>query len=236
MISSVASIPSMPGHAQVHHDHVGPAALGERDRRLAVRRLADDADVRRAQQREAEPFAHDLVVVCEQDGDLAEYPPRGDSTGTVRRGSAASAPGRGRSGGPAAGSRARARARRTRPVTGATSRPREVAAARVQLRVARALDGQSRASASRKCSLRARPQVEDVRPDVVRAGLAGRLHRLGELLRARRRGRAGSARSRRSCGCPRRRAGGRSRAAGAAAPCRARSSARRARRASAPRR
>ena len=60
-------------HAQVHHDHVGPAPLGEGDRRLAVGGLADDADVRRAQEREPQAFADDLVVVGEEDGDLGGF-------------------------------------------------------------------------------------------------------------------------------------------------------------------
>ena len=60
-------------HAQVHHDHVGAAALGECDGRLAVGGLADDADVRRAQEGEAQSFADDLVVVGEEDGDLGGF-------------------------------------------------------------------------------------------------------------------------------------------------------------------
>ena len=58
-------------HPQVHDHDVGAAALGERDRRLAVGRLADDADVRRAEERQAQALADDLVVVRDQDGDLA---------------------------------------------------------------------------------------------------------------------------------------------------------------------
>ena len=60
-------------HAEVHDHDVGAAPLGERDRGLAVGRLADDADVRRAQQREAQAFAHDLVVVRDQNGDLGVF-------------------------------------------------------------------------------------------------------------------------------------------------------------------
>ena len=57
-------------HPQVHDHDVGPAPLGERDRRLAVRGLADDADVRRAEERQSQAFAHDLVVVRDEHGDL----------------------------------------------------------------------------------------------------------------------------------------------------------------------
>ena len=78
--------PVHAGHPQVHHDHVGAAALGERDGGLAVGGLADDADVRRAEEREAKPLAHDLVVVGEEDGDLGRFGHAGDSTGGVRRG------------------------------------------------------------------------------------------------------------------------------------------------------
>ncbi len=72
-------------HPQVHHDHVGPPALREGNGGLAVGGLADDADVRRAEKREPEPLAHDLVVVGEQHRDLDWFRPRGDCTGGVRR-------------------------------------------------------------------------------------------------------------------------------------------------------
>ena len=62
--------PVHPRHADVHDHDVGPAPLGERDRACAVRGLADHADVRRAREREAQPFAHDLVVVDDQARDL----------------------------------------------------------------------------------------------------------------------------------------------------------------------
>ena len=38
----------------------------ELDRRRAVGRLADDADVWRSRERQAQPLAHDLVVVDDQ--------------------------------------------------------------------------------------------------------------------------------------------------------------------------
>ena len=41
------------------------------DGRLAVARLAHDADVRRAQQREAQAFADDLVIVGDENRDLS---------------------------------------------------------------------------------------------------------------------------------------------------------------------
>ena len=56
-------------HADVHDHDVGAAALGERDRGLAVGGLADDPDVRGAGEREAQPLADDLVVVGDQAGD-----------------------------------------------------------------------------------------------------------------------------------------------------------------------
>ena len=52
---------------------VGTPTLGEGHGRLAVRRLADDADVRRPQQRQPQTLAHDLVVVRDQDSDLAAF-------------------------------------------------------------------------------------------------------------------------------------------------------------------
>ena len=59
-----------PRHADVHDDHVGLAPLRELDRGRAVGGLADDADVRRPREREPQSFAHDLVVVDDQRGDL----------------------------------------------------------------------------------------------------------------------------------------------------------------------
>ena len=62
--------PVHAGHAHVHDHDVRPAPLGERDRALTVGGLADHADVRRARQRQPQAFAHDLVVVDDQAGDL----------------------------------------------------------------------------------------------------------------------------------------------------------------------
>ena len=60
-------------HAEIHDHDVGPAPLGQRHRGRAVARLADHADARRARQRQAEPFAHDLVVVGDEHGDLVRH-------------------------------------------------------------------------------------------------------------------------------------------------------------------
>ena len=57
-------------HAEIHDHDVGPPTLGQRDGRGAVGRLADDADPRRAGQREAKTLAHDLVVIGDQAGDF----------------------------------------------------------------------------------------------------------------------------------------------------------------------
>ena len=65
--------PVHAGHPQVHHDHVGAAALGERHGGLAVGGLSDHADVGRAEEGEAKALAHDLVVVGEEDGDLGRF-------------------------------------------------------------------------------------------------------------------------------------------------------------------
>ena len=62
--------PVHAGHADVHDHDVGPASLGQRHRRRAVGGLADDPDVRRARERQAQAFADDLVVVHDQAGDL----------------------------------------------------------------------------------------------------------------------------------------------------------------------
>ena len=64
--------PVHAGHADVHDHDVRAAALGERDGGLAVGGLADHADVRRAGEGQAQAFAHDLVVVDDQAGDLVE--------------------------------------------------------------------------------------------------------------------------------------------------------------------
>ncbi len=63
----------MPGHAHVHDHDVRAAPLGDCDRALAVGGLADDAHVRRAGEGEAQAFAHDLVVVGDQAGDLVRH-------------------------------------------------------------------------------------------------------------------------------------------------------------------
>src|SRR5207248_145855 len=56
---------------RVWHAGIGAAApLGERDGGLSVGGLTDHPDVRRSAEREAKPFAHDLVIVNEQAGDL----------------------------------------------------------------------------------------------------------------------------------------------------------------------
>jgi hypothetical protein len=62
--------PIHPGHADVHDDDVRTAALGDRDCAGPVRRLADDADVGGAREREAKAFSDDLVVVGYEAGDL----------------------------------------------------------------------------------------------------------------------------------------------------------------------
>ena len=63
----------MPGHADVHDHDVGLAPERQLDGALAVGGLADDADVRRAREREPEPLAHDLVVVDDQGRDLVRH-------------------------------------------------------------------------------------------------------------------------------------------------------------------
>ena len=73
MISSVASIPSISGMRRSITITSGRRRSVERYRRLAVGGLADDADVRRAQQREAQALADDLVVVGEEHGDLGGF-------------------------------------------------------------------------------------------------------------------------------------------------------------------
>ena len=62
--------PVHAGHPDVHDHDVGTATLGKRDGGLAVGRLADHADVRRSAERQAEPFAHDLMVVDDEAGDF----------------------------------------------------------------------------------------------------------------------------------------------------------------------
>src|SRR5215204_1269318 len=59
-----------PRHANVHDHDVRPAPLGDRHGAGTVRRFADDADLRRAAQRESKPFADDLMIVGDQARDL----------------------------------------------------------------------------------------------------------------------------------------------------------------------
>jgi len=58
--------PVHPGHTEIHDHDVGPTSFGERDGRFAVGCLADDADVRRAEEREPEAFPDDLMVVGDE--------------------------------------------------------------------------------------------------------------------------------------------------------------------------
>ncbi len=60
-------------HAEIHDHDVGASPLCEGDRRRAVRRLADDADARRARQCEAKALPNDLVVVRDEAGDLVGH-------------------------------------------------------------------------------------------------------------------------------------------------------------------
>ncbi len=54
-------------HADVHDHDVRTPPLCDRDRAGAVRGLPDDPDLRRAREGEAQAFAHDLVVVGDED-------------------------------------------------------------------------------------------------------------------------------------------------------------------------
>ncbi len=171
--------PVHPRHPQVHHDHVGPAALGEGDGRFAVGGLADDADVRRAQEGEAQALADDLVVVCEEHGDLGGF----GHAAILRVRSDEGELGR-------PGLRPERRPSVARVLAGERShtlgdrsdlRRGQVAAASVEPLVARALVGPVAGERLEEVLSRARPQIEDVRPDVVRPGLPCRPDRLGEL-------------------------------------------------------
>jgi hypothetical protein len=59
---------AQPRHLQVHLDHVGLEAGGERDRLLAGAGLADDRDVGCGGKQGAQPGAEVLVVVGDQEG------------------------------------------------------------------------------------------------------------------------------------------------------------------------
>ena len=63
----------MPGMRTSMITTSGRRRTRERDRARAVGRLADDADVRRAREREAQSLADDLVVVDDQHGDLVRH-------------------------------------------------------------------------------------------------------------------------------------------------------------------
>ena len=65
--------PVHAGHADVHDHDVRLAAERELDGARPVGRLADDADVRRAREREAKALAHDFVVVDDQRRDLVRH-------------------------------------------------------------------------------------------------------------------------------------------------------------------
>src|SRR6266540_4305397 len=66
-------------HADVHDHDVRAPPLGDRDGAGAVRGLPDDPNLRSARQREAKPFADDLVVVSDQASDLARCSVSGQS-------------------------------------------------------------------------------------------------------------------------------------------------------------
>ena len=82
--SFVASSPSMPGMRTSMITTSGRRRSASATARLAVGGLADDADVRRAAEREAEALAHDLVVVDDQAGDLVGRHGRRDHRSAVR--------------------------------------------------------------------------------------------------------------------------------------------------------
>ena len=113
-------------HADVHDHDLRAAPLGERDRAGAVGGLADDADVRRAREREAQPFAHDLVVVDDQAGDLVGH--RGTSVlrgiGSQTASVSCSGSGGGASGVAAGGRGRRARAQARAPARAPGRPPR----------------------------------------------------------------------------------------------------------------
>ena len=70
-------------HPDVHEHHVGLCALGEGDRLGAVRRLADDIDVRLGLEDHAEAGPHQRLVVDDHDPDAAHPMPR--SVGSTAR-------------------------------------------------------------------------------------------------------------------------------------------------------
>jgi len=63
----VASIPSTPRHADVHHDHVRTEVAGELDRLLAFRNGADDLDLLLGLEHGANHLREGQVVVGDQD-------------------------------------------------------------------------------------------------------------------------------------------------------------------------
>ena len=56
------------GHPDVHDHDVRAAAAGQRNGGTAVRRLADNADVVRAGQRQAQALTNDLMIIDNQTG------------------------------------------------------------------------------------------------------------------------------------------------------------------------
>ena len=164
----------------------GLRRLGKLDRGVAVGRLADDADVRRPREREAKTFAHDLVVVDDQAGDLARH---SDDRIPTEPDYTASASCSGSAGGSSRTCR-RSRmpcsraSRATSARTGFVSGLRQVrAAVRVQLLVARQLLGPVAREVLEEVLARPGPEEEQVRPDAGRSGLARGAHDLRELLR-----------------------------------------------------
>ena len=65
--------PVHAGHADVHDHDLRLAALHECDRAGPVGCLPDHPHMRGARERQAQPFAHDLVVVDDQAGDLFRH-------------------------------------------------------------------------------------------------------------------------------------------------------------------
>ena len=63
----------MPGIRRSMMITLGRRRPRERDCRLAVGSFADDANLRRAQQRETKPFVYHLVVVHDENGDLVGH-------------------------------------------------------------------------------------------------------------------------------------------------------------------
>ena len=191
----------MPGHADVHDHDRRPAPEHQRDRALAVGGLADDADVRRAREREPEALADDLVVVDDQRRDLVRHV-RGDcmrvggSCRAAQSGISVSCSGGG-------GGASRTRRRSRTPCARASSRHerarrRGLGVREVRRRAVEPLVlGQELRPVAREALeevlARARLQVQHVRPDAARAGLARRAHDRPRAAPARPRCPAGSA-------------------------------------------